>query len=165
MIRYDLTCARGHEFDAWFSDSASFEEQQEKGLVACPVCGDTRVRRQLARPGIPMKGNRRPSSSVPSERPASTPTAPATRGAEGQLPLSEGEARVLRQFVRELHAFVREKAEYVGSRFPEEARRRHEAGKAGERPIWGEATAEEARSLREEGIEVLPLPPLPDKKN
>ncbi len=158
MIRYDLACSHGHEFDAWFSDSAAFEQQQAAGLVTCPVCGDTNVRRQLACPGIPVKGNRR--SETPTGKPASA-TPPSAKGPV----LSEGEAQVLRQFVRELHAMVREKAEYVGSRFAEEARRRHAEGKAEERPIWGEASMEEARALREEGIDVMPLPPLPDKKN
>ncbi len=159
MIRYDLACSHGHEFDAWFSDSASFERQQAAGLVVCPVCGDTDVRRQLACPGIPVKGNRRPESPAPrggSSATERTPSAP---------PLSDGEAQMLRQFVRELHAMVREKAEYVGPRFAEEARRRHAEGSAAEQPIWGEATMEEAKDLREEGIEVMPLPPLPDKKN
>lgn len=159
MIRYDLACSHGHEFDAWFSDSASFEEQQAAGLVACPVCGDTNVRRQLACPGIPVKGNRRTERQVSRQ-------APAAAAEETPAPsLSEGEAQVLRQFVRELHAMVREKAEYVGPRFAEEARRRHAEGETEGRPIWGEATMEEAKALREEGIDVMPLPPLPDKKN
>ena len=163
MIRYDLRCSRGHGFDAWFSDSAAFERQQRDGLVACPVCGDTGVRRQLARPRIPAKANRRPrENDAAGDAEAPRPTA---RPAPATGPADDGPARAMRQFVRELHALVRERAEYVGPRFAEEARRRHAEGTAGDNPIWGEASAEEARALREEGIDVVPLPPSPDDKN
>ena len=136
MIRYDLVCAHGHLFDAWFSDSASFDEQVKAGLVECPVCGSTRVEKQLM--------------------------APAVKGSRKQPALAEETAR-LRAMVRALHEHVRREAEYVGRRFPEEARRR--AREENAKPVWGEAAAEEVRALREEGIEVLPLPPLPEKKN
>jgi len=72
-------------------------------------------------------------------------------------------ARMVREMVRKLHQAVRETADYVGPRFAEEARARHVKKDA--RPVWGEARAEEVKELAEEGIEVLPLPPLPDEKN
>ncbi|WP_038035747.1 DUF1178 family protein [Thermopetrobacter sp. TC1] len=159
MIRYDLTCSRGHEFDGWFSDSASFEAQQAQGLIECPICGDTNIRRQLACPGIPVKGNRRPE---PQPRPAGQA---AQKAPQAPAPLSEGEAALLRQFAREINTLVRERAEYVGDRFAEESRRRHAEGTAAEQPIWGEASPQEVQELREEGIEVMPLPPMPDEKN
>ena len=59
MIRYDLICADGHEFDGWFSNSAAFDTQARKGLVACVHCGSTRIEKQLMAPGIPVKGNRK----------------------------------------------------------------------------------------------------------
>jgi hypothetical protein len=52
----------------------------------------------------------------------------------------------------------------VGPSFAEEARRIHE-GEAEERPIWGEATPDEAQELIEDGIPALPLPALPDERN
>ncbi len=137
MIRYDLVCAEGHLFDAWFSDSASFDEQVAAGLVACPVCGCSRVEKQLMAPSV-------------------------TAAKSGKAGLAAETAK-LRAMVRALHEHVRREAEYVGRRFPEEARKRAEEDDA--KPIWGEASGEEVRALREEGIEVLPLPPLPEKKN
>ena len=137
MIRYDLVCAEGHLFDAWFSDSASYEKQAAAGLVECPVCGSTRVEKQLMAPAV--AGARRREGS-----------------------LAEETAK-LRAMVRALHEHVRREAEYVGPRFAEEARRRAEKDDA--RPIWGEASGEDVRALHEEGIPVMPLPPLPEKKN
>ncbi len=154
MIRYDLVCGNGHAFRAWFSSSEAFEHQREEGLVSCPVCGDSRVERQITAPAIPAKGNRRKDEALQ----VSSSASPAGDDAAQH-------ARLMRQFVREVHAMVRERAEYVGQRFVEEARRRHSEGAVQDQPIWGEATAEDARELREEGIDVVPLPPLPDDRN
>ena len=41
MIHYQLRCAQEHEFDGWFKDSAGFDRQAKRGLVECPICGDT----------------------------------------------------------------------------------------------------------------------------
>ncbi len=154
MIRYDLICGNGHAFRAWFSSSDAFERQQAAALVSCPVCGDTRVERQITTPAIPAKGNRK------EDDPAHARVSSSDSGDDAAR-----HARLMRQFVREIHAMVRERAEYVGTQFAEEARRRHADGTAQQRPIWGKATAEDARELREEGIDVVPLPPLPDEGN
>ena len=154
MIRYDLVCENGHAFRAWFSSSGAFEHQQEEGLVSCPVCGSSCVERQIMTPAIPARGNRKEGKGASAR--------PYNAVAEDD---AARHARLMRQFVREVHAMVREHAEYVGPRFAEEARRRHSEGGAEEKPIWGEATMEDARELREEGIDVVPLPPLPDDRN
>ena len=142
MIRYDLICANGHAFDAWFSDSAGYERQAEAGLVECPVCGSADVQKRLMAPAL-ASSNR-----------SATPAA--------DHPLLE-HTRAASKLLRELHAHVRRHADYVGRAFPEEARKR--ALEEDARPIWGEASREEVRELTEEGISVLPLPPLPDEKN
>ncbi len=144
MIRYDLICANGHAFDAWFSDSAGYERQAEAGLVECPVCGSADVQKQLMAPARASASSRR--SATPAGEPP---------------PLEH--ARAARQLLRQLHEHVRQHADYVGRAFPEEARKR--AVEEDARPIWGEASGKDVRELAEEGIEVLPLPPLPDEKN
>ena len=162
MIRYELICACGHGFSAWFSSSASFEEQRRRGLVECPLCGGAQVEKQIMTPAIPSRAAK--GAASPEDAPAQEAARPAP-----EPPTGGGEAaRMMRQAIREMHALVRERADYVGERFVSEARRRHargEAAKEGARPIWGEASAEEARELRKEGIDVMPLPPLPDEKN
>ena len=55
-------------------------------------------------------------------------------------------------------------ADNVGERFPNEARKMH-YGDIEHRPIYGEASADEAKSLIDEGIEVMPLPTLPEDRN
>ncbi len=158
MIRYALTCSRGHEFEAWFSSSRDFDVQRRAALVECPVCGDADVSKQLMSPAIGSGGRDGGEAAATGAKRHSARERSAS-------PLHDPTARMMRQFARELHAAVREQADYVGPRFPEEARKRHADGKTGGRPIWGEASPEEARKLREEGLDITPLPPLPDDKN
>jgi hypothetical protein len=147
MIRYDLTCADGHRFDGWFGDSVAFDEQVGAGAVSCPRCGSIKIEKQLMTPGIPRKGNR---SSTPAQTFSATPNDP--------------QAQALQKAIRELRRYVKEKADYVGDRFPEEARRMHYR-EIKQRGIYGEASAEEARDLIAEGIEVRPLPSIPEDHN
>ena len=148
MIRYDLVCRRGHTFDGWFGSSAAFDEQAKVGEVRCPQCGSPHVEKQLMMPGIPVKSNRRAES--PPQTFTSAPCDP--------------QVQALHNAVRELRRHVKEKADYVADRFPEEARRMH-YHEIKQRGIYGEATLDEARELIEEGIDVRPLPSLPEDHN
>ena len=147
MIRYDLTCEKGHDFDGWFRDSAAFDAQAARGLVSCAVCGSAKVEKQLMAPGIPTKGNRKAD-------------------APKQLVAGPVDPRLaaMMQMVREMRKHVAENAEYVGENFAEEARKIHYE-EAEQRGIYGEATAEDAKALIEEGIAVHPLPRLPEDGN
>lgn len=148
MIHYDLRCDQGHEFDAWFADSAAFDEQLAVGLVACPHCGSEKVDKQIMAPGIPVRANRKPDE---------TRHAMVAGGADPRL----AEAlNVMREMRREVEA----NADYVGDGFAKEARAIHYKEKD-HRRIYGEATTEEAKALIEEGIEVHPLPRLPEDGN
>jgi hypothetical protein len=147
MIRYDLVCADGHEFDGWFRDSAAYDAAERMGEVACTQCGSTKVEKQLMAPGIPAKANRRSEVSTPVAGGVMDPRAAA-----------------MLKMMREVRAKVEASAEYVGPRFAEEARKIHyEETEA--RGIYGEASPQETRALVEEGIEVHPLPRLPEDGN
>ncbi len=177
MIRYDLICAEGHAFDAWFSDSASYDRQVDAGLVECPVCGSVDVRKQLMTPAVatgrrsaPLPDAHDASASMASQagavaqggHAASPPLADAA-AAHGTPDAGGDVAAQLRALARAVHEHVRRHADYVGRDFAEEARRR--AAMEEVRPAWGEATREEVEELLEDGIAVLPLPPSPDEKN
>ena len=147
MIRYDLVCDKGHEFDGWFRDSAGYDQQAGRGLVACTLCGSAKVDKQLMAPGIPAKTNRKSGTPL---KMAAGPVDPR--------------AQKLIKMMRELRQNVEENAEYVGARFADEARKIH-YDEAEKRGIYGEATADDATALIEEGIEVHPLPRLPEDGN
>ncbi|MGA7268517.1 MAG: DUF1178 family protein, partial [Aestuariivirga sp.] len=144
---YDLICDKGHEFDGWFRDSATYDKQARRGFVACSVCGSSKVEKQLMAPGIPTKSNRK--DEVP-QRMVAGPVDPRVA--------------MMMKMMREMRQQVEENADYVGDKFAEEARKIHFA-ETEARGIYGEATADEATALIEEGIEVFPLPRLPEDGN
>lgn len=157
MIRYTLACERKHEFEIWFNSSADYDRQIRRGLVGCPVCNSTKVDKAVMAPAIRSSARRRAEPLEIAEK----PSAPAETGPVAMLSPQETEFRAK---LRELHEHLTKNAVNVGKDFPDEARKIH-YGEAEQRSIYGEASPEEAKKLREEGIEFQPLPPLPDEKN
>lgn len=130
MIHYDLRCGQGDEFDAWFASIAEFERQAAAGLIECPHCGSKHIER--------------------------APMAPAVQTSRAKE--ARGERAVAMAMAAKVREHIRDNFDYVGTDFADEARKMH-TGEADERPIWGEATPEQAQELAEEGVPVAPLPP------
>jgi hypothetical protein len=165
MIRYTLRCERGHGFESWFQSSAAYESQEKRKLVSCPSCGSTKVERAIMAPQIVSKRGRDSSVPAPVRAPAAPPEAAATEvTAQGSTPLLMAQERELRAKLRELRDHIVKNADNVGEKFPNEARKMH-YGDIEHRPIYGEASPDEARALIDEGVEVSPLPVLPDDRN
>jgi hypothetical protein len=157
MIHYNLRCERGHTFESWFQSSSAYEAQEKRKLVNCPVCGSAKVERAIMAPQIVSKKGR--ESAVPA------PAAAAPEAATpASTPLLMAQERELRAKLKELREHIVKNADNVGERFPNEARKMH-YGDIEHRPIYGEASADEARALIDEGVEVTPLPVLPDDRN
>lgn len=159
MIRYSLHCDHGHTFESWFQSSTAYESQEKRKLVNCPVCGSAKVERAIMAPRIARKTGR---DIQRNDAPA--PAQAAEVSAPGSTPLLMAQERELRAKLRELRDHITKNADNVGERFPNEARKMH-YGDIEHRPIYGEASPEEARSLIDEGVEVSPLPVLPDDRN
>ena len=156
MIHYNLRCKRGHAFESWFQSSSAYETQEKRQLVNCPVCGSAEVERAIMAPQIVSKKGREVTGAAP---------APATEVAPpASTPLLMAQERELRTKLKELRDHIVKSADNVGERFPVEARKMH-YGDIEHRPIYGEASPDEARALIEEGVEVTPLPVLPDDRN
>ncbi|MEA2917521.1 MAG: hypothetical protein QOJ15_9602 [Bradyrhizobium sp.] len=156
MIRYSLQCERGHAFESWFQSSSTYESQEKRKLVTCPACGSAKVERAIMAPQIVSKKGR--DIAAPAPAPSTEVTAPSS------TPLLMAQERELRAKLKELRDHIVKNADNVGERFPNEARKMH-YGDIEHRPIYGEASPDEARSLIEEGVEVSPLPVLPDDRN
>jgi hypothetical protein len=156
MIRYNLRCDRGHAFESWFQSSQAYESQEKRKLVSCPACGSAKVERAIMAPQIVSKKSRDSAAPAPV---ASTEVAAPT-----SMPLMMAQERELRTKLKELRDHIVKNADNVGERFPNEARKMH-YGDIEHRPIYGEASPEEARSLIDEGVEVSPLPVLPEDRN
>jgi hypothetical protein len=157
MIRYSLQCERGHAFESWFQSSSAYETQVKRKLVTCPACGSAKVEKAIMAPQIVGKKGR--ENAVPA-----APAAAAEVTAPASTPLLMAQERELRAKLKELRDHIVKNADNVGERFPNEARKMH-YGDIEHRPIYGEASPDEARALIDEGVEVTPLPVLPDDRN
>jgi hypothetical protein len=156
MIRYALTCDQGHAFESWFQNSGAYDKQVRRGLVTCPVCGSAKVEKTIMAPRV--AGAKKRGDAAPAERPAPAAELPAP------VAMLSPQEREFRTKLKELREHLTKSADYVGPKFPEEARKMH-YGEIEHRSIYGEATPEQARELHEEGIEFHPLPVLPDERN
>ncbi len=143
MIKYALGCAEGHEFESWFPDSAAYEKQRKRRLVACPECGSTAVDKAIMAPAV--VGDRRPPDGPPAN-------------------LLDAKRRQAREMVVRLRQEIEANTDDVGGKFPEVARAIH-AGDEPERAIRGQASPDEVRALIEEGVGVMPMPALADEMN
>lgn len=151
MIVFDLKCGDGHVFEAWFANSEAFIDQQQRGLLACPICNSTHVEKAVMAPNVAPKGNQRSNApSVPAviENPASPP-----------------EVKEVLSKLAAMQAALLEKSEWVGRDFASKARAM-DAGEIDQTLIHGQTTPEEARELLDEGIAVTPLlfPVVPPEK-
>jgi len=156
MIRYTLRCERGHQFESWFQSSSAYESQERRHLIDCPSCGSDKIERAIMAPQIVSKKGREPARQAPAAPAEATPTESTS--------LMMAQERELRSKLKELRDHIVKNADNVGDRFPNEARKMH-YGDIEHRPIYGEASPEEARALIDEGVEVSPLPTLPEDRN
>ncbi len=135
MIRFDLKCSADHHFDSWFQSGAAFDTVRAAGMLSCPTCGTTEVEKALMAP-------------------------PVTKSVKGPLQSKDTDTE---KALAKLRHEVETTSDYVGLQFASEARKMH-AGDSPERPIYGEARAEDARKLLADGVPVLPLPFMPKRK-
>lgn len=138
MIVFDLICKNDHEFESWFQNTEAFDKLVKAKQVACPICGDTKVSKALMAPAV----------------------SGAKKKGDEKMAVSSQAAQQMGQYleaVKELREQVEKNCDYVGEKFPEEARKIH-YGETDVRNIYGEATESEAEELHEEGIEFQKVP-------
>ncbi|MCY4153328.1 MAG: DUF1178 family protein [Aestuariivita sp.] len=142
MIQYSLKCANGHEFESWFQSAEAHDKLATAGMVTCPVCGSVDVKKSIMTPRVRTARSKRQKAE------------------ERALSVSASKAS---QALQKLKNHIETHSNYVGTNFAAEARAIH-LGDLPERSIHGEARADEARKLIEDGIPVAPLPFMPKQK-
>ena len=130
MIAFDLFCSKGHKFEGWFKDSASFEEQKASGLITCPICNDCQIEKAFSPFRIRKAGERKSEEIDPREA---------------------------YHALRMINDYIDKHFEDVGSDFYKEALKIH-YGEAEKRNIRGTATTEEEVILKEEGVQFFKVP-------
>ena len=145
MKVFNLQCSLNHPFEGWFDHEEDYQDQQRRGLLSCPLCGDAQVVRLPSAPRL----NLHSSESV-----ASRAVDPRVESA-GAPPSDAQWISAVRHIMKN--------TEDVGQGFSEQALRMHQGEIPGRR-IRGEATPEQVRELLDEGVPLLPLPALPGLK-
>lgn len=149
MIVFDLSCTQGHRFEGWFGSSADFAEQQSRGLLSCPECGEMNVSKAPMAPAVPAKGNAKSERNIeaaPAEDHQAVSNTPIPEEVQKALvALADAQSKAL------------QKSTWVGDKFAEKSREMH-YGEADELPIHGQASPKEAQDLIDEGIAIAPLP-------
>lgn len=143
MIKFNLVCDFDHEFEIWFGSSKDYDKQKKRKLLSCPSCGSAKVEKALMRPSV---------------------TTARKKAAMTQMVNVQNAQKQLVQKIKQLREEVVKNGENVGQKFTEEARKIH-YGEAEARGIYGSASIKDAKELIDEGIDVLPLPVLPEEQN
>ena len=147
MIKYTLKCDQDHTFDSWFASAAAYDKLDKAGMVTCEICGSPKVKKAIMAPRVNTAA---PDARAVSHHPDPSPH--ETQAASGPSPEIEA-----------LRKKIESQSDYVGTNFAREARAMH-LGDAPERSIYGEAKPEEAKSLIEDGVPIVPLPFAPKRK-
>lgn len=145
MILYQLKCAKEHQFEAWFKDSATYDAQCASGDIDCPFCGNSDINKAPMAPHVPKKG-----------RDLNPPNTSETR--------AEEVAEQILKAVGKIRKHIEENFDDVGDKFADEARRIH-YGETDERDIYGKATEEEISDLDEEEIPFARVPSTPRRND
>jgi hypothetical protein len=132
MIAFDLICSKGHQFEGWFENSKSYEEQDAKNMISCPHCNDTNIKKVLS----PVALKTSSLSDIPGPMPG---------------PIDYG------KLAKEMVDYINREFEDLGSDFTKEALKIH-YGVAEERNIRGTATENEEKTLKEEGVQFFKVP-------
>lgn len=140
----NLRCAQDHRFEGWFASDDDEASQRARGLLTCPLCGQTDVQRLPSAPRLNL-------GAAPPQEPQKPRQSPAHDAVA--MPAPDDLQALWLRAVRQVMA----RTEDVGDRFAEEARRIH-YGEVRQRGIRGQASRDEAAALHEEGIEVMALP-------
>ncbi len=165
MIVFDLICgsqvcsSQGHVFEGWFASSEEFAAQKQTGLLCCPVCGDSDIRKAVMAPNVGAKGNQALASAPAASEAEESPAAPAAESAVAVQNVPEITQK-MQDMIGELakaQSQMLEKSTWVGTDFASKARDIH-YGESDPELIHGQTSEEEAQDLLDEGISVAPLP-------
>jgi hypothetical protein len=130
MIAFDLFCSKGHKFEYWFKDSASFEEKKSSGLIMCPLCNDNQVEKAFSPFAIMKNGGKKREEIDPQQA---------------------------YQALQIINDYIDKHFEDVGANFYKEALKIH-YGEGEKKNIKGTATTEEEVILKEEGVQFFKIP-------
>ena len=158
MIKYKLKCksiycSTQNEFDGWFQSIEAFENQMQSGLINCPICGDDNIIKLLATPNV-RKSKLKISKNIEFQNASDVSNSEKSY-------LGNEKIKNITTMLRTIKKEIQKNSMFVGDEFVSKARSMKE-GKIKERPIHGHGTKKEVQELRDEGIDVVNIPWIPD---
>ena len=142
MIKYKLSCKNCDlSFDSWFASSKEFERLKKKNFLICHICNSKKIEKSLMAPKIINK-----SSLKDFER-------------------QKIKTKKISKKIREYQKFIKSNFEFVGENFAYEARSIHYDNNKKNKGIYGTATKDEIKELKEEGVKAELIPWIEDKNN
>ena len=158
MIKYSLICkslycSNKNNFDGWFQNIQAYQNQKSKGLILCPICGNDDVIKSLTTPSFRLSKLKLNETEVKKkDLDVKTPIK------SDQLSYQINDISIL---LRAMKKEIKKNSEFVGDNFVKEVRSMTE-DKTKERSIYGHGTKKDIEELKEEGINVLSVPWVPD---
>tara|TARA_B100000131_G_C18112665_1_gene610184 strand:+ start:1914 stop:2390 length:477 start_codon:yes stop_codon:yes gene_type:complete len=152
MISYSLICSQEHEFEAWFKSSGDYDKQLNSGFLACPICGDVRIRKALMAPAV--RSSKKSLNKNVEE--FSAKKLEVEKKKDDHINSVAGQEQ-LKIALRSMRKYIEKNCENVGDNFAKEARDMHN-GMSKERGIYGRTSSKEAEELIDEGIEISTIP-------
>ena len=136
MIKYNLLCKKCDlAFDSWFASSKEYDKLKKKQLLNCLGCGSLKVEKNLMAPKLISK-----NSSHINEKKDFT------------------RYQKIKKTIREYQKFIKNNFNYVGENFAYEARSIHYNNKKKNKGIYGTASKQDIKELKEEGIDAQMVP-------
>ena len=142
MIKYKLKCKKCKLlFDSWFATSQEYEKLRKKNYLSCHKCGSTKVEKTLMAPKLLNKSWKK------------------------NINLENQKYQKINKKIMEYQKFIQKNFEYVGENFAYEARSIHYNNKKKGKGIYGTASREEIKDLKDEGIDAEIIPWIENKNN
>ena len=142
MIKYKLICKNCElSFDSWFSSSKEYEKLSKKKFLNCYSCNSTNVEKSLMAPRLINRFEKKNSEQ------------------------KKLKFKKMNKTIKEYQRFIKNNFEYVGDNFAYEARTIHYNNKKNNKGIYGKASNNEIKELKEEGIETVSIPWFQHNKN
>ena len=134
MIKYNLKCLNGHEFESWFLDSNEFDKLNQRKLLECIFCSSRKINKSIMAPMVKV-----------------------TKEKKNDLKISNQKLQNEKTKLIKIRKFIENNFEYVGENFSKKVREVY-YDKKSKKMIYGVTTQEERKELEEEGIDLLSIP-------
>ena len=142
MIKYKLICKDcNNSFDSWFSTSKKYEKLKKQKFLNCHFCNSLNVEKTLMSPNV-LSSKYKTKSVDKNEK-----------------------YKNIKKTMMEYQKFIQNNFKYVGENFAHEARSIHYDNKKNSKGIYGSASKEDLKELKEEGIEAEMVPWIKENSN